>query len=753
MNISPMLVRLARRVLVASCALFALLVLTGARALPASAATAPTTPTAPSFIRLIDASPDVGTVDVFVDGAAFLVNAHYASVTGYLQLPSGPHKVELALIGKGTGAPVVAQKLIVQAGVAYTVAAVGSKSSGFALQVFADDNRMVSGMATVRVYDLSPQSGTVSVAIGTGTFIGPLSYRQASNYQKLAAGQYTFTFSSAQPVFTLSDEVTLKTGMVTSLFVVGVPNGAPPLQVIDVQVKALPRQLASTGSDPNVSPVPVNASRPGPSIALPLAALAVIGIAMAWFIGFWPFPRQKGGRRRHRKLFWAALGTLLGLIFSLGGLSFASYMNHVAAPPAPTAHLIIPAISVDAPIEPVGVQPNGTMGTARQSPWSDVGLYTGGALPGERGSAVIAGHLDRPGGDPAVFWLLGALQVGDEVQFVDAQGKTLLFHVTDIEEYPLQNAPVQEIFGNTNGRFLNLTTCAGDWIPALHTRTMRLVVYTAFGPPPGNVAPDVSPATWTWLLALKHWWSLRSVLAAASSPTSLGVVPSPFSSSTSTRAVSSTSLSVTPSSLSSSTSSSATPRPSSRSVSPVPGPIPTLLPGALRPPVKVKLPGITNEISNQLTRTPVAGTVLRQANRQLTRTPVVGTVLYRVSTQLTHTSVTKTLHQVSTQVAHTPVTKTLHQVSAQVTHTTGVAKSLSQTGTHLTHTALAGKSLHQVSTQVTHTPMTKSLHQASTQVTHTTGVAKSLQRVSGQVTHTTVAHTPVGGKLLHRTKK
>jgi hypothetical protein len=439
-----MLIRLARRGLLAFCALFALLALLGTQALPVSAATTP------SFIRLMNASPDAGTVDVFVDGAKFLGSARFASITDYLQLPSGPHKVELALLGKGTGAAVIVQKLSVQAGAAYTVAATGTKSTGFSLQVFVDDNRMVSGMATVRVYDLSPQPGALSVAAGTHTLIGPVSYRQASNYQSLAAGLYTFTFSSSQPAFTLVDQVTLKPDTVTSLFVVGVLHGTPPLMVIQVQVKGLPRLLAGTGSDPNALPTPVNASEfaPAPLIAFPLGVLALAGIAVAWFTRSWPFSRQKGSSRlRPRQLFGAALGALLALVLGLGGLSYASFMTHPA--PAPTARLLIPAIGVNAPIESVGVQPNGAMDTPRQSPWSDVGLYTGGPRPGDRGSAVIAGHLDRPGGNPAVFWRLRELHVGDEVQLVDAQGKIYFVWArasNDFDWYFLRTADLALVF-------------------------------------------------------------------------------------------------------------------------------------------------------------------------------------------------------------------------------------------------------------------------------------------------------------------
>jgi len=135
------------------------------------------------------------------------------------------------------------------------------------------------------------------------------------------------------------------------------------------------------------------------------------------------------------------------------------------------------------------------METPAQRPWNDVGWYNSGPRPGERGSAVIAGHLDRPGGNPAVFWRLRDLRVGDSVLVVDASGKALRFHVTRIIFFQPQDAPVQDIFGNTAGSFLNLTSCAGDWIPTQHQTAQRLVVYTSFAGQAPVYPPTVTPTT------------------------------------------------------------------------------------------------------------------------------------------------------------------------------------------------------------------------------------------------------------------
>lgn len=143
--------------------------------------------------------------------------------------------------------------------------------------------------------------------------------------------------------------------------------------------------------------------------------------------------------------------------------------------------LLIPSIGLNAPVETVGVAPNGDLAVPTANPWEDAGWYGLGPRPGERGSAVIDGHLDRPGGYPAVFWRLRYLHAGDAVIVIDVNGKTHRFHVTETAYYSPQAAPIQEIFGNQSGTYLNLITCAGDWIPNQHQTTLRLVVYTAPG--------------------------------------------------------------------------------------------------------------------------------------------------------------------------------------------------------------------------------------------------------------------------------
>lgn len=185
----------------------------------------------------------------------------------------------------------------------------------------------------------------------------------------------------------------------------------------------------------------------------------------------------------------------LPTLLLIGGCGAAPARNTVQTPPRATMathgsapasaerdeprRLLISAIHIDALIETVGINEQGDLDTPGQDPWNHTGWYSAGQLPGKQGSAVIDGHLDRPGGSPAVFWSLRELRPGDDVTVIMTSGKTLHFRVQNLAFYAPDQAPLQEIFANTTGTYLNLITCAGTWIPAQHQTTQRLVVYTS----------------------------------------------------------------------------------------------------------------------------------------------------------------------------------------------------------------------------------------------------------------------------------
>jgi uncharacterized protein DUF4397 len=203
----------------------------------------------PSYVRVIHASPFVGTADVFVDGAKLLSSFQFGAVTDYVAVPAGPHKVQIALVGKGIGASVISETLAVNPGVAYTVAAIGATPTSLALQVFIDNNLLSPGTAKLRVYQLSPDAGSVSMDTGGNSLLSEIGYPNASEYLAISAGTYHLGVDSSSNA-SLHASATLKANTVTSVFAVGLVHGTPNIQLVTTQVQGLPG-VPNTGSDPN----------------------------------------------------------------------------------------------------------------------------------------------------------------------------------------------------------------------------------------------------------------------------------------------------------------------------------------------------------------------------------------------------------------------------------------------------------------------------------------------------------------------
>lgn len=141
------------------------------------------------------------------------------------------------------------------------------------------------------------------------------------------------------------------------------------------------------------------------------------------------------------------------------------------------ARLKIPAITVDAAVEYVGLTPDGAMDVPGSL--DEVGWYEPGQRPGESGSAVITGHYGRQkNGGGSVFDDLSKLRQGDKLYVEDEKGVSITFVVRESRSYD-PNADASDVFGSSDGQaHLNLITCEGDWNEAEKSYSKRLVVFT-----------------------------------------------------------------------------------------------------------------------------------------------------------------------------------------------------------------------------------------------------------------------------------
>lgn len=139
--------------------------------------------------------------------------------------------------------------------------------------------------------------------------------------------------------------------------------------------------------------------------------------------------------------------------------------------------LTVPKLTLNlVAVEHVGLDGEGKMDVPKDD--MNVAWFDLGYRPGARGSAVIAGHFDKSTGEPAIFYNLGDLIVGDEISLESDDGSIQIYKVVDKKLYPYDEFPTQFVFGPSKGKMLNLITCGGVWDPTARNYSNRLVVFT-----------------------------------------------------------------------------------------------------------------------------------------------------------------------------------------------------------------------------------------------------------------------------------
>jgi hypothetical protein len=129
--------------------------------------------------------------------------------------------------------------------------------------------------------------------------------------------------------------------------------------------------------------------------------------------------------------------------------------------PAPRpVRIRVPAVGIDAKVIRLGLNPDRTLQVPRN--FAETGWWAGGTSPGDRGPAVIAGHVDSYTG-PAVYYRLKELRRGDLIKVVRANGTVVRFRVEGQRSYSKARFPTKRVYGPTRRPALRLITCSGTF--------------------------------------------------------------------------------------------------------------------------------------------------------------------------------------------------------------------------------------------------------------------------------------------------
>ncbi len=133
-----------------------------------------------------------------------------------------------------------------------------------------------------------------------------------------------------------------------------------------------------------------------------------------------------------------------------------------AMPPSPPTRIRIPSIRVDAPLTGLGLTKDGSLEVPPAERRDLAGWYESGTTPGDRGTAIVAGHVDNAEG-PSVFYSLGAVKKGQPIEIRRTDGQTAVFTVDAVEVYDSRAFPDDKVYGAAKRPELRVITCGGGY--------------------------------------------------------------------------------------------------------------------------------------------------------------------------------------------------------------------------------------------------------------------------------------------------
>lgn len=250
---------------------------------------APTMAADSANVRVLHASPDAPSVDIYLDDAVVdaLTNVPFGTISDYLPIPAGDHNVKVYATGT-TSDPVIDADVTVASGASYTVAATGALGS-ITGQVLEDEPSASCENAQVRVVHFSADAPAVDVATAgaapADAVVTNLEYPNATDYLDLPGGTYDLEIRLAgeTTVALPLPDVTIEDCRAYSVFAVG--SAATPAvgdnalrAVVAVDATAT---ASAAGTLPPSDTIPTE--RGSSSAGIAPGTIVLIAIALASF--------------------------------------------------------------------------------------------------------------------------------------------------------------------------------------------------------------------------------------------------------------------------------------------------------------------------------------------------------------------------------------------------------------------------------------------------------------------------------------
>lgn len=438
-------------------------------------------PTQDGLLRVAHLSPSTGAVDMYAQGPGLALtrvasSVSYRGVTSYLPEAPGVYTLQARPAGApATSPPALSASVAVAPGSAQTAAFVdvGSGSTPQAEVLTDSTTTPPPGSALVRIIAAAAGVGPVDVsAEGGGQLASGVFYGAASSYATVAARNWTMDVTTRTGE-TARTTVPVGSSSVNSVIVSRDPEGALAVTAVTDAATIVPAAAPAPAAPAPAAPAPGGSApaSPAPGAPAPAAPASVAPLPAA------PAPARSapsGGVP-------AGFGALAGVLApSVAPAAAAMPVSSAPADPhaalRPTG-LVVPDVDLRADhLDDLATDHAGALEVPADP--QELGWFTGGAVPGQTGPAVVVGHVDSWQG-PGVFWRLRDLHPGDPVDVPRSDGTIAHFAVDSVESFDKDAFPTERVYGPTPGPALRLVTCGGAFDRGARSYLDNVVVFAS----------------------------------------------------------------------------------------------------------------------------------------------------------------------------------------------------------------------------------------------------------------------------------
>lgn len=187
-----------------------------------------------SYIRILHASPNTPSVDIYANNMLFAKNVIYREFTPYISVPSGQYNITIFPSGKMSN-PILIKKITIPDNSISTVAAVDYLGNLDLMIIPEPSQPIPSNKTMIRFVHLSPNTPSVDITLPNNTkLFEDVSYKEVTDYIPVPAGTYTLEAhpTGDDEVILYVPNIKLKLNRFYTVYAIGLIENKPPLQVL-----------------------------------------------------------------------------------------------------------------------------------------------------------------------------------------------------------------------------------------------------------------------------------------------------------------------------------------------------------------------------------------------------------------------------------------------------------------------------------------------------------------------------------------